>query len=163
MIEIFKDIEGYEGLYQISNYGNVKSLKYNKEKILKPIKHSCGYLKVDLCKERKIQTLYIHRLVAKAFIDNPNNYEEVNHKDEDKTNNKVENLEFCDAKYNSNYGTHTERSALSRSKQVMCVETGKIYQSLHQIERELGFSFKCVSSVCLGKLKTYKGYHWCYV
>ena len=109
MKEIFKDIEEYEGLYQISNLGRVKSLKYGKERILKPAKDKKGYLYVCLYKQGKMKIYRVHRLVAQAFIPNPNNLPQVNHKDEDKTNNASSNLEFCDAKYNNNYGNHNKK------------------------------------------------------
>lgn len=164
MIEIFKDIEGYENLYQISNLGNVKSLgngnsNNSKEKILKPAKDKKGYLYVDLYKQGKRKTYKVHRLVAKVFIENPNNLPQVNHKDEDKTNNAVENLEFCDAKYNINYGTRNEKI----SKQLMCLETGKIYTSTREVQKQLGFSHSNISRCCNGKLKQAYGYTWCYV
>lgn len=164
MKEIFKEIEGYENLYQISNLGNVKSLgngnsNNSKEKILKPTKDKKGYLYVDLYKQGKRKTYKVHRLVAKVFIENPNNLPQVNHKDEDKTNNAVENLEFCDAKYNINYGTRNEKI----SKQLMCLETGKIYTSTREVQKQLGFSHSNISRCCLGKSKTCGGYTWCYV
>lgn len=118
-MEIFKDIKGFEGLYQVSNYGNVKSLErviednngyyIKKEKILTPTINSSGYYHTILRKDGKSIGVYIHRLVAEAFIPNPNNYKQVNHKDEDKTNNKVDNLEWCTPKYNANYGTAIQR------------------------------------------------------
>ena len=172
MIEIFKDVKGYEGLYQISNVGNVKSLgndKTKKEKILKPAKNHKGYLFVGLCKQGKQKNHYIHRLVAQAFIDNPNNLEQINHKNEIKTDNRVENLEWCTPKQNNNYGTHNQRSAANRinhpkrSKQVLCVETGKVYPSAHQVERELGFAKSNIVNVCNGKLKQAYSYTWRYV
>lgn len=164
MIEIFKDIEGYKGLYQVSNLGNVKSLgngnsNNSKEKILKPTKDKKGYLTVDLYKDGKRKIYKVHRLVAKVFIENPNNLPQVNHKDEDKTNNAVENLEFCDAKYNINYGTRNEKI----SKQLMCLETGKIYTSTREVQKQLGFSHSNISRCCNGKLKQAYGYTWCYV
>lgn len=110
-MEIWRDIKDYEGLYQVSNLGRVKSLKYGKEKILKGYKYRGGYLRVDLYKERKVKHFPIHRLVASAFINNPNNLPQVNHKDEDKTNNCAENLEYCDSSYNTNFGTRNERIA----------------------------------------------------
>ena len=110
MIEIWKNIQGYEGLYQISNLGRVKSLHYNKEKILKPNKYGAGYYGVALSKNNKHKRYSIHRLVAIAFIPNPNNLPQVNHKDEDKTNNRVDNLEWCTNEYNMNYGTRNERA-----------------------------------------------------
>ena len=93
-MEQWRDIEGFDGLYQVSNQGRVKSLKYGKEKILKGVKSCNGYLTVGLCKDGKEVRKYIHRLVAEAFLPNPQNLPQVNHKDEDKTNNCVENLEW---------------------------------------------------------------------
>ena len=101
MEEVWVDIEGYEGLYQISNLGRVWSVKSNiylKGGIIS------NYISVGLYKDRHYKNFHIHRLVAKAFIPNPLNLPQVNHKDEDKFNNRVDNLEWCTAKYNSNYG-----------------------------------------------------------
>ena len=162
MIEIFKDIEGYEGLYQVSNYGSVKSLgnsKTRKEKVLKPFNTTKGYLQVELSKQGKRKNYYIHRLVAQAFLQNPNNLPEINHKDEDKTNNHVTNLEWCDRKYNINYGTLKEKL----SKPVICIETGKIYTSTMEVERQLGYFQTYIASVCNGKRKTAYKFHWCYI
>lgn len=166
MIEIFKDIEGYEGLYQISNYGSVKSLgngKTRKEKVLKPTKNKDGYLRVGLCKQGKRKMYLVHRLVTSAFIENPNNYEQINHRDEQKTNNHVTNLEWCTRSYNINYGTRTERATASLSKQVMCIETGVVYSSTMEVERQLGYFQTYIASVCNGKNKTAYKFHWKYV
>ena len=108
MEEIWKDIEGYEGLYQVSNQGNIKSLNYNhtgKEKILSTKDHH-GYRRVTLYKDKKLKTFFVHVLVAKAFIENINTliYTEVNHIDENRSNNIYTNLEWCCPKYNCNYG-----------------------------------------------------------
>lgn len=167
MIEIFKDIEGYEGFYQISNLGRVKALgnggsNASKEKILKQgknRKNKYGYLQVKLFKNGNGKKYFIHRLVAQAFIPNPQNLEQINHIDEDKTNNNVINLEWCDHKYNINFGTRTKKT----SKQVLCLETGKIYPSTMEIERQLGFSQGNISSACTGRLKQAYGFHWKYV
>lgn len=169
MKEIWKDIDGYEGLYQVSNLGRVKSLKFGKEKVMKVVKFTNGYLGVNLCKEGKVKTHMLHRLVAKTFIENPDNLPQVNHKDEDKTNNIVSNLEFCNAKYNINYGTRNKRSSESkfnhpsRSKKVLCIETGVIYPSVSQLKREFGFNKSNITSVCNGKRKTAYGFHWRYI
>ena len=93
MREIFKDIPGYEGIYQVSNLGNVKSFKYNKEKIFKLSKNGSGYYYVGLS-GMKIP-IGIHKLVAMVFVPNPNNYKVVNHKNNIKTDNRSENLEWC--------------------------------------------------------------------
>ena len=118
--EIWKDIEGYEGYYQISNMGRVKSLERTvrcnrgyrtvPEKILEGRKNTYGYLQVELCQEAKKEYCTIHKLVAQAFLDNSEGYKEINHKDENKTNNCVENLEWCSRSYNTNYGTRNQRA-----------------------------------------------------
>src|SRR5574344_1100472 len=105
MKEIWKNVSGYEGIYQISNFGRVRSFKFSNVRILKNIVQSAGYLTVDLRKNGARKSFKIHRLVALAFIENPNNLPSINHKDECKTNNSVNNLEWCTDKYNSNYGT----------------------------------------------------------
>lgn len=113
--EIWRDINNYEGLYQVSNYGRIKRLgnaKNMKEKILRPIKHSRGYLRIGLHKNGFQKDYFIHRLVAQAFIINSINLPEVNHRDENKHNNKVCNLEWCSSKYNANYGTRNDRCHL---------------------------------------------------
>ena len=122
--EIWKDIAGYEGLYKVSNLGRVKSLNYRKtgkERILIPCKTANGYLQVRLSKNCISKQHLIHRLIAQAFIENPENLPEVNHIDEDKTNNCVSNLEWCDRKYNNNYGTHNEK--ILKTKKLRNCET----------------------------------------
>ena len=167
--EIWKDIEGYEGLYQVSNMGRVKSLgnnKTRKEKILKSSKSNRGYLVVHLYKEGKVKGYSIHRLVTSAFIPNPNNLPQVNHKDEDKTNNRVDNLEYCDSKYNLNYGTRTERITIANSIPILQFnldgEFIKKWDSIIQVERELGFNHSSINMCCKGKYKNAYGYWWCY-
>lgn len=110
--QIWKDIEGYEGLYQVSNTGKVRSLNYRctgKSKTLKQDTTKFGYNLIVLYKNHKRKVYLVHRLVALVFIPNPLNLPQVNHIDEDKTNNAVWNLEWCTPKYNSNYGTRLER------------------------------------------------------
>ena len=108
MEEIWKDISGYEGLYQVSNFGNVKSLNWRrtgKPKNLYLKAHNRGYLQVELAKNGVKKSFMVHRLVAEAFIKNPNGFPVINHKDEDKANNSVENLEWCDNRYNKTYSS----------------------------------------------------------
>ena len=171
MNENWKNIDGFENLYQISNYGNVKSLKCNKEKILKPINKD-GYLFVHLYKDGERKKYYIHRLVASAFIKNPNNLPQVNHKDENPINNNIENLEWCDCKYNINYGTHNERArkgkinhpSLSKSVYSVNKTTNEVtyYQSAIDAERITGIFQSSICSCLKGKLKSAGGRYWYY-
>lgn len=105
MKEVWKDIKGYEGLYQVSNLGNIKSLRTNKNLYYTKSGRNKDYLRVLLVKNKKRKMFAIHRIVAEHFISNPNNYPCVNHKDECKSNNVWTNLEWCSEKYNANYGT----------------------------------------------------------
>lgn len=172
--EIWKDIEGYENLYQVSNLGRVKSLgngKSRKEKILKPRKQSNGYLTVILCKEGEGKNYLVHRLVAQAFIPNPLNLPQVNHTTEDKTMNAVECLEWCTAEYNNSYATRNVRISkaningkLSKKVRQYSLEGEfiKEFPSASEIQRQLGFANNNISSCCLGKRKTSNGYIWKY-
>ena len=172
--EIWKDIEGYEGLYKVSTCGKVKSLEryrngkneskaYVKERILRPGKDGSGYLFVVLSKECKEKTFKIHRLVAQAFIPNPEHLQDINHKDEIKTNNYASNLEWCTRQYNINYGSHNERMRKTKSKKCLCIDTNQVYESTMEVERQTGISNGCISSCCNGRQKTAGGYHWKYV
>lgn len=169
--EIWKDVVGYEGLYQVSDKGRVKSLWFGKDKILKPLKDGWGYIFVYLCKNGERKMCKIHRLVAQAFIPNTNSLPQVNHKDEDKTNNKVENLEWCDRKYNNNYGTRTQRQAEKMtngklSKPVLqYTKDGKFvkeWKSTMDVQRNLGYFQTSISSCCLGKYKSAYNFIWKY-
>ena len=167
--EIWKDIAGYEGLYQVSNMGRVKSLNYKgtgKERILKGSKASNGYLQVLLYKDGKRKWYRIHRLVATAFCENPMGYTDVNHIDQDKTNNKVENLEFCSRSYNCNYGTRNKRIAEKLSKPVIAIDvrTGLIveFESAHEAERETGINNGNITQCCQGKRNSAGSFYWYY-
>lgn len=185
-MEIWRDIEGYENLYQVSSKGRVRSLDryvnnkgkldFRKGKILTPCNRKDGYLSVSLSKDGVITTHSIHRLVATAFIPNPNNYPMINHKDENPQNNFVENLEYCDAKYNMNYGTINKRRGESLgygknnpySKPILqFTKEGEFIRKWDcsmDIQRELGFNNSNITACCKGKkhfLSAY-GYKWGY-
>lgn len=193
--EIWKIIDEYPN-YMVSNLGRVKSLgnnKMRKEKILKCWVKKDGYVQIRLNKYGKGKKYYVHRLVAEAFIPNPNNLPEVNHKDENKENNFVyinedgsvnlekSNLEYCDRKYNMNYGTLIERAAekikgrtdivekrvakLLKPIQQIDLETGivlKKWPSIVEVQRKLGYNQSCINNCLKGRTKTSYGYKWEY-
>lgn len=155
-MEIWKIINGFDD-YMASNFGRVKSLKKGKERILKPRKDSGGYLQVDLYKDGKHHWTLVHRLVAELFLSNPNNLPQVNHINEDKTDNRLENLEYCDRQYNIDY---------SQSKAVaqFTLDGKKVneFKSAIEAARQLGFNQGNISHCCLGKYKQAYGFKWQY-
>lgn len=171
-MEIWKDVVGYEGLYQVSNQGRVRSLYFGKIRMLKQRKLRTGYMQVGLTKTKKIKFYNVHRLVSAAFIPNPDNLPEVNHKDEDKTNNTVENLEWCDRKYNINYGNRLVKlsekmtNRVDRSKPILQYTLDgtfvKEWNSISEIKRFLGYSKYCIIECCRFYFKQAYGYIWRY-
>ena len=170
-MEEWRDIKGFEGKYMVSNLGRVKSLNYRrtgKEKILKayPNKDDYGYLKVSLYKDGKVRYPLVHVLVATAFLENPDNLPEVNHKDENSKNNCVENLEYCSRLYNVNYGTRNKKVAEKISKPVFSVdkESGLImwWQSAKEAERCTGIAHSHITACCRGERKSAGGHIWFY-
>ena len=155
------DVEGYEGIYQVSNHGQVKSLgngKYKKEKILKAGKRAGEYKFVVLCKMGNGHSVSVHRLVARAFLPNPQNLPEVNHKDESPANNAVENLEWCSCQYNIDY---------SKSKRVEQYTVGgeKVaeYKSIAYAAKITGISRTAINNNLTNWTKTSGGYIWKYI
>lgn len=169
--EIWKDIFGYEGLYQVSSLGRVKSMWYGKEKILKPTENGNGYLFVWLSKDGKRKMCYVHRLVGTAFIQRNSLFDtEINHKDEDKTNNKKSNIEWADRAYNNTYGTRNKRVAEAltngkTSKPVIGISvtdgTTITFVSVNEAGRQ-GFNLGGICSCIKGERKSHKGYTWKY-
>ncbi|WP_366942566.1 NUMOD4 domain-containing protein [uncultured Thomasclavelia sp.] len=111
---MWKDVKNYEGLYLVSNLGRIKSVRKNK--ILSPFINTRGRYQIRFKVNGKITRPFVHRLVAEAFIPNPHNYPEINHKDENKLNNEISNLEWCTTKYNANYGTRNKRISETNRK-----------------------------------------------
>lgn len=168
-LEEWRDIKGYEGLYQVSDLGRVKRLAgldarghMRQERILKGISRN-SYKVVNLSKDGKRESFYIHRLVAEAFIPNPDNLPEVNHCNERRDDNKAFNLDWVSAKENMNYGFRTERAIKNRCKKVLCIETNIVYPSTSEAGRQTGINQSGISRCCNGAYKTAGGYHWEYV
>lgn len=181
LFEEWKTISGYEN-YQVSNFGKVKSLgndKAKKEKILKSSTTKKGYQIVGLFKDKKRKLLYVHRLVANAFIPNPNNLPQVNHKDENPSNNHISNIEWCDCKYNINYGSWIEKHSGNnnpmlgklgkehiRSKQVIQLtldgDVIRNWDCMMDVQRELGYNYRNICNCCKGRQKSAHNYKWCY-
>lgn len=183
MEEIWKDIEGFEGIYQISNYGRLKSLsrsvkiksgfRTTKEKIIKPSIGTCGYYQYPLTNGGVRKTILIHREVAKAFVNNPNNLCEINHKDENKLNNFFGNLEWCDKKYNNTYKDRkkreieTQRNTHPSRKRILQIDENNYvvceYQSIREAERMTGIRHSNICETLKGRRKSAGGYYWEYV
>lgn len=185
MEEIWKDIVGYEGRYMVSNLGRVKSKISGEDKILQLLKDNHYYF-VRLRKDGNAKNFRVHKLVAKAFIDNPNNYPVVNHINWDKLDNRVDNLEWCTYSYNNwylpdtktNYEDVLRRKNRSKKKctyvkrkserkdfkprRVLCVETGKTYDSISSAARDSGVEQSNISRALNGRQKTSGGFHWKY-
>ena len=160
MKEEWRGIKGFEGKYMVSNLGRVKSLNYNntgKEGIMEPQDNGTGYLFVQLSKDGKVKNCRINRLVAQAFLENPQNLPEVNHKDKNPKNNRVENLEWCSRQYNVEY---------SLSKAVIGIDkvSGLIleFPSTREAERQTGISKGNICDCLKGRQKSAGGCIWFY-
>lgn len=153
-----RDVVGFEGLYAVTSCGRVWS--YRRKKFLKPCNRCNGYLYVNLWVNGKQNLRYVHRIVAEAYIPNPNNLPEVNHKDEIKDHNWLSNLEWCDSKYNSNYGTGSKRSGENRGHKLRCVETGEEFISINDCERKIGVDHGNLSKHLRGLIGCANGLHF---
>lgn len=161
-MEVWKIVEQTNGKYSVSNKGNVRNNVSNK--LLKQSLSSNGYLIVSFYLDNKTQKNRVHRLVALSFIPNPTNASQINHKDENKANNTVENLEWCTAKENSNYGTRTKRIAKALGHKVKQYKAdGTLvaeYFSIIEAARQIGCCESGIRRACIGEYKQYKGYKW---
>lgn len=159
-----KDIKNYEGIYAITEDGKVWSYKTNKW--LKPRQLVRGYLGVTLYKDNIGTQFRLHRLVAEAYLDNPHNLPVINHKDENTSNNHVNNLEWATYKYNSNYGSIKEKicaNASNKNIPIYCTELKKSFESSIYAAQETGIEASNIRACVRGRRKTAGGYHWRYV
>jgi len=161
MQEIWADVKGFEGLYQVSNKGRLRN---NYGKSLRPADNGYGYLRFNLSKgKNNYSTIYLHRAIAQAFIPNPNNYPEVNHIDENKRNNNLENLEWCSIKYNRMWGTRNERTSEHKKQKIVgisldgsqVIEFDGVVDSVKR-----GFNKSAISNCLQGLSKSSGGYVW---
>jgi hypothetical protein len=181
-MEIWKDIEGYSGDYQISNYGRVKSFKNGSSKILKCKTNNKGYKWVALCLNGVQSNLLVHRLVAMHFLDNDKNYKIINHIDENPANNNVSNLEWCTYSenikkstkfrkyYEINYPKNNKDICTTKKsknndtsngvKQLLNGQVVRIFKNSLEVKKCLGFDQSFILSVCRNKRKTAYGYQW---
>ena len=179
--EIWIDIEGYEGIYKVSNYGRVLSVErkdrsgfLRNSKILTQEKTKRGYYRVRLSKDMETKKFSVHTLVGNAFVPNPNNFNLINHKDENPENNFYKNLEWCSHKYNLNYGNHNKKVAKTKGRSVLQYDLKgnliKKYCSVGEASKETGLNYKqiyrCCSEIRKRKDGTsnhiYGNYYWEY-
>ena len=154
-MERWKKIEGYEN-YSVSSEGRVRNDRTGR--LMSLTTEPTGYLRVGLCKNGKYKRFYVHRLVAEAFIPNPHNFPQVNHLNETKTTNIVENLEWCDRKHNMNYGTRNYRSMMSQPTRKTVVVDGRQYDSIKSAEKYLGIPKGCLVDAFYRGQNRYKGH-----
>lgn len=187
-IEVWKDIEGYEGFYKVSNLGNVKSLerivtygdrfhtvveKMKKQTVKIDPRKNTGYNIVSLYKNNKGTHFYVHRLVATAFIDNPDKKETVNHLDGDKQNNKLDNLEWSTYLENNTHAVETKLTDYSNRKNEQTKSIGvkqqdkdgvviNTFLSMREAQRQTGCDATQISKCCKNQSKSCKGFYWSY-
>lgn len=163
-MEVWKDVVGYEGYYMVSNLGRIFSCRKNK--VMKQSANTKGYLQCGLMQNGKQLTQRVHRIVAMAFLPNPYNYPQVNHKDENKTNNRADNLEWCSEDYNRHYGETVERAAKGHQKKIDQYDLEgkyiKTWDGINIASDTLGLSRSHITDCCKGRLVKTGGYMWEY-
>lgn len=170
---IWKDVIGFEGLYIVNKHGEIRSVDHYvkcntgrrlvKGKTIKPCDRGNGYPFVTMGKNGKQYNMSIHRVVAMAFLPNPENLPEVNHKDTNSFNFDLDNLEWCDRKYNNNYANRAYKSGEKRRRRVEQIKDGfviRVWNSLSEIGKECKLSIGNISECCNGRRNSVGGYNW---
>lgn len=174
MVEIWKPIPGYEGYYEASSCGRIRSVEREcdgrwgkrivKQHILKQNMLHDGYKQVKFCIDRMKSQPLVHRLIAQTCIPNPQNLPQVNHKDGNTENNCPDNLEWCTAAFNSQHRSRVLKKWVGHpKKKVLCLDTGVVYESSHHASRDLGISQGGIFSVCQGRCQKAKGLRFAFV
>ncbi len=157
-----RDVKGYEGLYAVTSCGKVWS--YRKNGFLNCGKTYNGYLKVVLVKDKKQKNFYVHRLVAETYLNNIENFTDVNHKDENKHNNCVNNLEWCTHYYNIKYSmTKIYKNAGKKQRKCVCIETGEVFKNPLEVANKLNVRYYRVTSCCRNQDNEIDGLHFKYI
>lgn len=166
MEEVWKDIPGYEGRYKISNTGLILGYgrSHRKPYIKAVVTTKLGYKRVSLFDGKSLNHYFVHRLVATVFVSNPkpDEYNVINHKDENPSNNRADNLEWCTQKYNVNYGTGKQRNGLKHSRKLYQFKDGvlvKAWTSTYEAQRA-GYNKSAINHCCSGLVKHHAGYQW---
>lgn len=160
----WRDVPGYEGVYQVSSLGQVRRVTAGTPHLLNPWQHPAGYRSVSLHKDKKGKKLLVHRLVAAAFIPNPAGLPQVNHINGIKTDNRVENLEWCDNRGNALHSAYVlGNESTIQKRPVRCVDTGETFDSIQEAARAVNGCNQNIVKCCQGKRKHHKGLRWAYI
>lgn len=168
MYEEWKEVYAFDILFEVSNLGRIRTKYHGKQgykkeyRYIEPLDNGKGYLRINIKRNGNQKTVYIHRLVAEAFVPNPDGFVEINHKDENKKNNSADNLEWCTHLYNCHYGTRNERTGRAHAKKIVCVELNKIYDSLREAAKDMDVGKTAISNCLKGRSKSCAGYSWRY-
>lgn len=167
--EKWQEINIQGELYEVSDQGRARTRYHGRSGYLDEYRYinlldnGKGYLRFNIRRQNRQTTVYIHRLVAEAFIPNPSGYTEINHIDEDKTNNRADNLEWCDHIYNCRYGSRSERVGAKHMRSVRCIDIDQIYPSLKEAAETFGVRVTALSNCLKGRSQTCAGHRWEYV
>lgn len=159
----WRGIPGYEDSYQVNALGEVRNIRTNPPRLLKPWRHPAGYTCVTLCKDKKKTKYLVHRIVAETFLPNPENKPQINHKNGNKADNNVDNLEWCSNAENAHHSAYILGNESTNAKRpVVCMDTLQVFPSISEAARAVGGCNQDIVKCCQGKRYTHKGVRWKY-